>query len=99
MKLLKMKCIAEGDRIYYQEETPVYDYMVKLETESERAVYDLLNEDYETVLPIWDTMLWVEQDGGTLRDGHVAYYFMPSEQEPAVGETFESDDIKWKRTA
>lgn len=86
MKLLKMRNV-QGE----------LDYMVKLETESERAVYDLLNEDYETVLPIWNTMLLVEQDGGTLRDEYVTYYFMPSEQEPAMSETFELDDMKYER--
>lgn len=85
MKLLKMK-----------NEQGELDYMVKLETEGEEDIYNTFGTDH---------ILFKSMLGGMrehmaekqITDDEVAYYFMFGEQEPAVGETFELDNIKWER--
>lgn len=97
MKLLEMKRVADkaiGD-VAFELENQEIQYMVKLDDSYENAIYnDISNScddnDYA------DYNKWLKDNIG-VTDYDVAYYFMNTEQEPALGATFELDDIKYER--
>lgn len=84
MKLLKMK-----------NEHGELDCMVKLETGAEMNAYMSMNWNNADLCNHWQAML----NSINTEDDEVIYYFNPDEQEPAVGESFELDNIKYERIA
>lgn len=98
MKLLKMKCISDlvnGDVALEPENQEVH-YMVKLETRFEGVMYNIAYEYEDETFRAFDTAMYCELG---IHDDEVVYYFNVDEKEPAVGETFELDDMKYERIA
>lgn len=95
MKLLEMKRIRDNDYIYSEEDTPLVDYMVKLETHFEESIYRNLVE-CSTHSPVFDQAM--REELGVI-DDDISYFWMEGEQEPQIGETFELDDMVWERIA
>lgn len=101
MKLLKMKCItdkARGDEALEPENQEV-QYMVKLETKAEWRVYENF-ASYGTDKSALDSMIRSCDHGAYIMgDDDIVYYFGVLEQEPAIGETLELDNMEWERIA
>lgn len=86
MKLLKMKNEKGG-----------LDYMVKLETKAEWRIHENF-VSYGRDRPALDSMIRsCDHASYIMGDDDIVYYFGVLEREPAMGESFELDDIRWER--
>lgn len=92
MKLFKMKHIIDKNT----EDQELF-YIVKLENEQERGVYEATHNHYtEIEEKFWDYYLdTFDMPSGT----SLAYYLMEDEEEPKIGGTFELDGMEWERVA
>lgn len=106
MKLLVMKCIF--DPASYVDDgscPPSFEdevvCMVKIETHAEFVIYESYVDRYRYE-DAFNAMLMScgRIEGPTvIKDEDVAFYFTPLTKEPAVGETFKLDGVKYERIA
>lgn len=106
MKLLTFKRIEDKENKYGIDPEGECDWFVWLETLEEHMAYqeyirDSADDKLTEAHRAWVEGRWAGYTlvklGDTYYDDDIYYYFLPEDDVPKVGETFELDGLLWER--